>query len=278
MPALLTALGMGMALAAYPNDVTFSTLEGSSDAAVAYQAYYDVVLELGAAVAHKPLAPAATGGVNGFELSMGHSVTFIDSQGDGETPSGWERLHEDGTPDLALWIPRLEARKGLPASLEVSLEVGVVALSRQSVVGGHVRWAPMEGYRPLPDLILHGGYTGYTGNDELELGVMDLGATLGYSMPFGATGNINTACFSPFVGATRLTVHASPGLSEEEMLALNLAPVSGFRTSGYYDASLNFWQLHGGFHLQSGGLSFQISGAYALDVAASLNLGLGLVF
>ncbi len=278
MPALWMVIGIGTATAAYPNDVTFSTLDPATDNAVAYGAYYDVVLELGAAVAWKPLAPASTLGVNGFELSLGHGVTFIDSASGGTTPSSWELLHADGDPDRAVWIPRLEARKGLPGSLELSLELGVVGLTSQSVVGGHLRFAPVEGYKRLPDLILQGGYTGYTGNDELELGVMDLGAMLGYTLPFGSVVGVNTARFSPYVGATRLTIHAAPGLTAEEQAALNLAPMSGFRTSDYYEPPLNLWQLAGGFHLQSGGVSFQLSATYVLGVAASVNTGLGLVF
>jgi hypothetical protein len=216
--------------------------------------------------------------VNGFELSLGHSITFIDSQGDGTSPSSWERLHADGDPDRAIWIPRIEARKGLPGSFELAMELGVVGLSSQSIVGGHLRWAPVEGYQRLPDVVLQGGYTGYTGNDELELGVMDLGASIGYSLAFGSVVGINTARFSPYAGATRLTLHAAPGLSDAEMIALNLAPISGFRTSDYYDPDLNLWQLHGGFHLQSGGFSFEFSATYAMGVAASVNAGLGLVF
>ncbi len=278
MPGLWMALGATAALAAYPNDVTFSNLDPTVDVAEAPGAYYDVVLELAAAVAWKPMAPASTLGVNGFELSLGHSITFIESEGDGLELSSWERLHADADPDRAVWIPRLEARKGLPFSLEVSFELGVVALSAQSVVGGHLRWAPVEGYRRLPDVILQGGYTGYTGNDELELGVMDLGAAVGYSLPFGSVVGINTARFSPFVAATRLTVHASPGLSDTEMAALNLYPLSGFRGSDYYDPTLNLWQLQGGFHLQSGGFAFELSATYAVGVAASVSAGLGLVF
>lgn len=278
MPGLLTWIGIGTALAAYPNDVTFSTMDPVVDNAVAYGAFYDVVLELGAAVAYKPQGPATTLGVNGFEVSVGQSVTFVDSDGSDGVPSSWERLHADGTPDRAVWIPRLEVRKGLPASLELSLELGVVALSRQSIVGGHLRWAPVEGYRRLPDVILQGGYTGYTGNDELELGVMDLGGSVGYTLPFGSVVGINTARFSPYVGATRLTIHAAPRLSDGDMAALNLSPISGFNSSDHYDPTLNLWQLQGGFHLQSGGVSFQLSALYAVGVAATVNVGLGLVF
>jgi hypothetical protein len=283
MAGLLTLIGigtavMGTAVAAYPNDVTFSSLDPSLDAGLAYGAYTDVVLELGAAVAYKPFAPATTLGVNGFEISVGHSVTFVDSQGDGPNPSSWERLHADGEPDRAVWIPRLEARKGLPASFEISMELGIVALSRQSVVGGHIRWAPIEGYRRLPDVILQGGYTGYTGNDELELGVMDIGGAVGYTLPFGSVVGINTARFSPYVGLTRLTIHASPSLTAEQLSTYNLTPVSGFRSSAYYLPELNLWQLQGGFHLVSGGMSVQLSASYAVGIAASVNAGLGLVF
>ncbi len=278
MTGLWMVIGLGTATAAYPNDVTFSELEPVVDTAVAYGAYYDVVLELGAAVAYKPLAPSSTLGVNGFELSVGQSVTFIDADGNGSDPSSWELLHAAGDPDRAVWIPRLEARKGLPASFEIAMELGVVGFTSQSVVGGHLRWAPVEGYPRLPGVVLQGGYTGYTGNDELELGVMDLGVSIGYSLAFGSVVGINTARFSPYAGATRLTLHASPGLSDEEMIALNLAPISGFRSSDYYDPSLNLWQVHGGFHLQSGGVSFQLAATYAVGVAASVNVGLGLVF
>jgi len=278
MLGVCAALAAGSAWAVYPNDVTFSGLDPASDQGVAPGAYKDVVIELGAAVAAKPMAPASTIGTSGFDVSMNHSVTFVDAAGADNIPSSWERLHESGSPDQAIWIPRIEARKGLPGSLEVTLELGVVGLSRQAVVGGHGRWALVEGYPRLPEVLIQAGYVGYTGNDELDLGVMDLSAGLGYSLPFGSVVGINTARFSPWLGATRLTVHAAPGLSEAEATALGLTPLSGFRNSDYYDPDLNFWQLQGGFHLRSGGVTFQLSACYAVGVAASVNAGLGLVF
>ena len=84
---------------------------------VVMDSYQVVVNQLGLAVANKPMAPGETLGVYGFDLGVGSTVAFIDTKSVGGSASHWARVHEEGDPNSVLWIPWLQARKGLPLSL-----------------------------------------------------------------------------------------------------------------------------------------------------------------
>ena len=135
---------MAPALAASPGDVILTNFAAYEDNTAAY---HDLVRELGVAIANKPMAPGETLGLNGFDLSVFNSVSFLHARGTESDPSGWERTHTDGEPSDVLWIPTLGVRKGLPLSLEAGMNVGWIGMTHQGVLGGFGRWALIEGYR-----------------------------------------------------------------------------------------------------------------------------------
>ncbi len=284
MLTLLTAaLLTGDAQAFFPDDVSLSamsTWQGNSvtDTALITDAYRQIVRELGSAVANKPAGPAETLGVNGFAVGLDSSFSFISADGVGNEPSPWERAHVDGTPSRLLWAPRLVVQKGLPLSLELGASAGYVAFSRQTLMSGWGRLGLLEGYSKAPDLSLQVGYAGYIGNEELELGAMDVGLTIGYGLPFGTIAGIRETQFQPFAGVGRLYVHAAPRLSAGEQEALGVGPVSGFKGSESFDEDFRLLQVQGGFQLTKGAFQFHAAGAYTVGTLASVNLGLGFVY
>jgi hypothetical protein len=269
-----------VAHAAWPDDIVLSGMgsynDSVVDASVASAAYAYLVNEMGMSIANKPLSPAETLGVNGFDVGFNSSFSFVHArQGDDSDATPWQRAHADNDPSAVVWIPSLTARKGLPGSIEVGTNLGYVGFSRQGVMGGFGRIGLVEGYRKLPDVAVQAGYSGYFGNPELELGVMDLSLSVGYTVGFGLISGINQATFSPFGGIGSLRIHAAPVLAEADIESLGLERVSGFAGSDYYDESYQHTVFHAGFVLVHDAVQFRMAGQFVLDGVSSMNVGLG---
>ncbi|MCB9760691.1 MAG: hypothetical protein H6739_12685 [Alphaproteobacteria bacterium] len=287
---LVMALGLAAASpsawAAWPDDVNLSSMSDLAGRPVLTQediagntaAYETVVRELGVAIANKPLTPADTLGVSGFEVLVSTTVAFTSTQEpEFGVPGPWGMVQVDEDPTPALILPRIEARKGLPFSFDVGAQVGWVGVSRQTVFGGYGRWAPLEGYRQIPDVSLQLGYSGYVGNEELELGVMDFAMTISYELAFGSLKEINSATFTPYGGFGRLWMHAEPRLGAEEQQDLGVRPVSGFKNSTAYEAEGNWspYTLHGGFRIVSQHWEFKAGAVWAPKIMPTINVGMG---
>lgn len=289
------------AMAAYPEDISLvamddfggvSTLPMSSEDFVA-SGYQTLAKELGVAIANKPLAPGETLGVYGFSVGIANTFAFIRTgYPDGVNPSGWDLADQDEDPPDYLFIPWLTFRKGLPLSLELGANAGWIGLSRTGVFGGYGRWAPLEGYRQVPDLCFQVGYAGYVGNDELEVGVMDMSATLGYSVPFGVTQGINQAVFSPYLSAGLNRIHAAPrvDLSDTELDG-RLTEMTGFKSQAQlddaettgdqsvtFDTSFVPFVMSGGFRIVNGDFSATLSASYSPGLIVTTNIGFGFVY
>ncbi len=286
---LTTTAGFGLAALCFSGsafaaeDVVLSNLgtwNGSPvDDAVAADAYESVVNQLGLAISNKPIAPGETLGVFGFDVGVSSTVAFIDTkEGSSGQPSSWARVHEDGSPNAVMWIPWLNARKGLPLSLEIGGNLGYIAFSRQTIFSGYGRWGLWEGYHPIPDLSIQVGYSGYVGNNELELGALDYSATIGYTLPFGTLVGINQAQFSPFLGVGQVIVHAAPRVDESLQEDLGIGRISGFSKGEGFTEDLRHFALGGGFRVLSGSVQLRMSVQYAPGQLASINGGLGFVY
>ncbi len=286
----LTALLLGPAIlgsrdarAAWPDDVSLSalgTVDGVSvtDVRGSRAAYETVVRQLAVSVANPPLGPAETSGLHGFDISLTNSVSFLDAYSERDSnPAPWERVHADGDPSHALWLPGINVRKGLPLSLELGGRFSYVGF-RQAVVGGYARWGLVEGYREWPDIVVQLGYSGYIGNDELELGVMDFSSSIGYTVPFGRRAGLNEASFSPYVGGGLNVINARPLLSVDDQQSLGVRAVSGFRSKDSYTEGYTPASVHLGYRLQSGPFQLQMAGAWAPNALPMLHTALGWVY
>lgn len=280
--ALLAAAALlpSAAQAAWPDDVSLRALGGvDGDARASRDAYEIVVRQLGVAIANPSMGAAETSGLHGFDIQLVNSVAFLDaSSGRASNPAPWERVHTDGDPSGTMWLPGVGVRKGLPLGLEVGARFSYVAFSRQTVVGGYGRWGLVEGYREWPDIVVQLGYSGYVGNDELELGVMDFSGSMGYTVPFGRKAGLNEASFSPYVGGGLYVINARPTLSSEEQESLGVRAVSGFSgkdsyTDGYLPAA-----IHLGYRILSGPFQIQMSGAWAPNALPMLNSAVGFAY
>ncbi|MFT5583286.1 MAG: hypothetical protein ACI9VR_000864 [Cognaticolwellia sp.] len=275
------------ALAAWPDDINLSQLANKGETPVLDPAenvdVYDTVLrELGAAIANKPMYGADSLGPDGFEVGVMTTIAFHSAGTDeiGEY-APWERVDADGEPSDVLLVPWIMVRKGILPSLDLGANMGWVGLSRQTALGGYARFTPLEGYHNAPDLAFQVGYSGYVGNNELELGVMDWSGTLSYSLPFGALQGINNAHFTPFAGVGQIIMHGQPRLSDEQSADLGLRAVSGFENSDAYDSNDPQWrqlQVHAGFMMVNRGFHFRAGTVWTPAIMPTINLGIGFTY
>ncbi len=276
-PLLLLA---GQAHAGYPDDVTLSQLgtwngEPFTQSDTIQSAYQRVVKQLGMTIANTPLGAPETLGISGFGVALTNTVGFIDTSADS---APWRRVHEEADPSRALWVPGLTVRKGLPMSLEAGASLGYIAFSRQTQFGGWGRVGLIEGYTKLPDVALQVGYSGYVGNTELALGVMDTSLSLGKTFPFGRLVGINTASVAPYAGVGLYRIRAMPRISASAQEDLGIGEVSGFSGSDAYTEGFSPLGIHLGMSLRSGDFQISFSGTVSPNVLASLTTGIGYVF
>lgn len=277
---LLALASPTVAHAGWPEDVVVSGMlehDGQLiDAGVARARFDELVAELGAGIANKPLAPARTLGSAGFDLSIGGTFVLTrTAAADDGSPSGWTLAHGDEDPGAVLFIPTLTARKGLPSSFEVGASAGWVGGARQGVLSGFARLAPVEGYEPWPDIALQVGYSGYIGNPELDLGTIDLTATLGGTFAFGSDPEIKQAQVSPYIGGGLLLVYARVDVDPEVQEAL--FPADGDAEPGRSTLA-PIPQVQGGIQVTNSTVLFRLAGTWSPGAAPSIHTGMGFMF
>jgi hypothetical protein len=284
--AILTMFWSATASAAWPEDVSVSAMteyEGVRvvDPDLLSEAYRELIRELGVAVGTHSVLPAETLGIRNFEVVADTAVSFTSTQGLSNDPSPWQRAHPTHEPGQVFYQPGFTIRKGLGFSVEVGLGARWVGNSRQAVVHGFVRAAIAEGYKPWPDVNIHLGYSGYVGNDELQVGVFEAGLTLGTKVPFGAGQGPRTAKLSPFLDASILTITSTPKVDDATLEAVQ--PVTYGRRGGDpelapVERALVVGQFSGGFQLVAGQLVFRVSGGWATGTMPFVASSLGFVY
>jgi hypothetical protein len=267
-----------LARAATPEDITLSGMSEHGGVAIVASLeddYLQLIRELGTAVAARPGMPAETVGAYGFDVATGVQAAFIDTTGTSDDPSPWERAHPSEDPGPFLYMPYVSVRKGLPLSTEIGTDVAWLGGSSQLSLSGYGRVAIVEGYRPAPDLSIRLGYSAYVGNDELELGVIDLGATLGTTVPFGPLPIVRNGRFSPWIEYTTLRVRAAPILSDELATQIGAVQISSGKTDAAYTPASIVPVFAGGMLIQGGVWSLRLSGSWAPTAIVCADVGMG---
>ena len=263
--------------AAWPEDVTLSAMaeyKGVATIAPLTDDYRDLIGELGTAVANKPIAAPRTLGAYGFDVSMDNSFAFTKAKGDDANPSPWQRAHADNDPMPFIFAPSLTVRKGLPLSFEVGASMSWLGGSRQGSFSGFVRAAIVEGYKPFPDVTVQVGYSGYVGNDELELGVMDLGISVGSSYAYGASPGMRHGLFMPYANFTLLRVSAHPILDDATTSTIGAVRY----TSKDGEGPILLPRAGVGIMVTSNNVAFRVAIAWAPATIATLTTGMGFSF
>lgn len=283
--ATLTATALllpGTATATWPEDVVLSEMTEQDgvpivDSELLGSAYRQLVMEIGTMVANKPTMPAETLGVHGFAFDVGTTFMMTEAADRGNEPSPWDRAHVDESAAAYHVMPTFSARKGLPLSTEVGMTAGWIGGSSQGYLSGYGRVAVVEGYRPLPDISLQLGYGGYVGNDQLDVSTLDLGVTLGTTVPVGSLPGINTGQVSPWANFTTMRVSANPNLDEDTALAIGAIRYQR-STTEEFQSPIVVPRFGGGAQFTSGGVHLRISASWAPATIPELSTGLGFTF
>jgi hypothetical protein len=284
--AFLAVFTSTTASAAWPEDVSISSMTEYQGVrvlgdGVLTDAYRQLIRELGVAVGTRSVLPADTLGIRNFEVVADTNVSFTRTAGTTTDPSPWQRAHPTNEPGKVMYQPGFTIRKGLGLSVEVGLSARWVGNSRQAVVGGFVRAAIAEGYKPWPDVNVHLGYTGYVGNDELQLGVFDAGLTIGTKAPLGPLKAARVAKLHPFVDASLLTITSTPKVDDDvvrDVGAITFGRRGGDAELAPIERAMVVGQFSGGFQLVAGQLTFRVSGGWALGTMPFVASSLGFVY
>jgi len=281
---LISSAVANTASAAFPDDIELSQLgtwRGAdvTNTRVTGDAYDLVVRQLAAGVMNAPLAPAETLGLNGFDVSYSNTFAFLSARGKNiNNPAPWERVHSDADPTHVMWRPGITVRKGLPLSLEVGGTWSWVGFSRQTTMSGFARWSVFEGWENAPDVSMQLGYSGYVGNEELELGALDGSLSFGYTFPVGYLIGINQADIAPFGGVGFMKANAAPRLSKEHQDELGVSAVSGMKSKDSFTEGFSLVTTHLGVRVRSGDFHISTSGSIVPKALPTINMSVGLTY
>ena len=224
--AITLALGLTSLAKANPYDVSLRGLgrpasNSLSDPAV--QRYRLLSAELTAAMMPKPMQPAETLGMSGFEYAFVNGLTGIHSkadywQGQPGNPVLEGVLPSHGSRQVpnALWTPSLHLRKGLPLSTEVGVSASYLAFSEMFMVAGEAKVAIHEAFtRWLPAISGRATVARLFGSSDLDIiaGEWDVIT----SLPFGIGGMVQA---TPFAGYGRLYAHVNSAIIDETPFAV----------------------------------------------------------
>ena len=171
--------------------------------------------ELTMALAPRPFAPAETLGLDGFEVSVGSTVTPISSQsgywrGQAGSPV-FEGVALGGGMPQVFWTPTAHIRKGLPMSMEIGITGPYLAWSEMFMLGAEYKLCIQESFwRWAPALAGRLAFSRLFGNSELSIiaGEADLLA----SLPIGLGGMIQ---ITPYLGYGQLFAHIDSMVIDE---------------------------------------------------------------
>jgi hypothetical protein len=250
----------GGAAAGGADDISVNRL--SQVPSVQRQSSFDfVVRELAVSISAPPTWGVGSLGLYEFEVGFDNRLSFIHANSsDGIKISPWQQMTEGGDPSAVQWMPTLRVRKGLPFSFEVGGDIGWHAGTAQMLVGGYGRLAFLDGWKRIPDAAIQLRYTGYVGNDQLELGVFEADLSVGYTFMAPGLGSHPDMFFSPWAGYGFLMSHARP-------LAVTVGavgPVSAWvdadaPISGVDPRMFRFNRLFAGIEVGGTSLQFRIS-------------------
>lgn len=181
----------------------------------AVERYRMLATELTFALAPRPLQPAETLGVSGFEFSLVSTTTNISEkaahwQGQPGAPIMEGALRGRNVPG-ALWTPTVHIRKGLPMSTELGLHGTYLAFSEMLLFGAELKIAIYESYmRWIPAVAARLAFGRLVGSSEIDIVTGEADGLL--SLPFGVAG---LAQITPYFGAGVLFAHVNSYVLDE---------------------------------------------------------------
>ncbi len=153
--------------------------------------------DLGAAVSYKPMIPAESMGLLGFDIGASVGGTKLQSAAALSKASG-------GAAEVStLPFAMVRAHKGLPFNIDVGVALGSLPGTNVSTRGGELRWAFMPGSLVTPAIAARLAISSMSGVSDLDVSTtsLDVSISKGFLM------------FKPYVGAGIVQVKSTPGAS-----------------------------------------------------------------
>jgi hypothetical protein len=193
--AALLALGVAPSARAEPLDLDLTRL-GAPDSSVwgvldpaadadrlareSRQRFAMLSSQLALALSSAVLQPASTTGYAGFDVGFEIATVAADSGAHGAPQPGVAGFSNQiwptrGSQPSLLHLPSFHVRKALPWSFELGGRVIHLAQSSNFAAQGEAKWALNEGFEYLPDVALRAAYTQLFGEEDLNLGALDVG-------------------------------------------------------------------------------------------------------
>lgn len=154
--------------------------------------FQNLTQDLGTALSYKDMMPAAPLGITGFDVG----VTGVDTRL-GQA-AGWDKA--TGSSSNNIFVPGLQAQKGLPLGFDVGLTYSVVPGSNVRVIGGDLSYAIFGGGLLQPALTIRGTYTKMTGVSEMGLNTGSVELCLSKGFVF----------ITPYIGVGRVRTVGTP--------------------------------------------------------------------
>jgi hypothetical protein len=253
--------------------------EAVIDREVLGASFRQLATELGTLVASSTLLPASTTGLYGFEVDFGAQFVLTEAHDRKGAPSPWTRANPEEDSAVYQLLPSMTVRKGLPLSTEIGATLGWIGGTSTGSFGAFGRVAVLEGFKPLPDVTLQLGYSGYVGNDQLDVGALDLGVTVGSTFPTGRLPGVNTGAIAPWATFRTLRIRADPTIEPEVEEALGaLRYAGGGAPDEPSGPPIAVPQVGAGVQFVSGNAHLRISASWAPATIPALGAGFGFTF
>lgn len=151
--------------------------------------------DMGAALSFKPLIPAESMGITGFDIGVAVTATTLKNK------ATWSKAAGGADIPATLPVPTLRVHKGLP----FDIDIGVVSMSLPDTnvraTGGELRWAFVGGNTVLPAVALRVSGTSLSGVSQLKMRTLsgDISISKGFAFltPYAGVGSVEVKSSAP---------------------------------------------------------------------------------
>ncbi len=182
--SLMSATALSTALAANAADINTLQLLTQTE-------FRGLSEDLGAALSFKPLIPAESMGITGFDVGIAVTGTRLRNR------AAFEKASAGASVPATLPVPTLRVHKGLPLDIDVGVSVAAIPSSNIRVYGGEVRWAILPGSALTPALAVRASASSLEGVDQLKLRTagLDISVSKGFAMltPYAGVGIVRVS-------------------------------------------------------------------------------------
>jgi len=150
--------------------------------------------DLGAALSYKPIIPAESLGLSGFDIAVAVSATKL------KNALLLSKAANGAEVRTTMPLVSVRADKGLPFDIDIAGSYTAVPGTDVRAYGGEVRWAVLAGSTALPAVAIRGSGSKLAGVDQLNFSTYGVDVSVSKGL----------AIFTPYGGVGQVWVRSSP--------------------------------------------------------------------